>query len=263
MLPLSKVLNAKRNRNMTKIEEFIKKVQDENNTVSSLLREAKILAGDLGQTDFLDWINLELEGYKQVDKYPEYRSLSGEMKAWNPYHGWVPVIHKSSEIEKQLCTRSANQSTREIEELLSNKSDSYEMPYPASAANQILEGEFKTKLSMFISRSGLVGILDSVRNQLLDWAVELNRSGIHGGQVGFTKVEKEEAQKVESKINIEKIENFHGNLGEGGNYKGSGEMLTPAESFWSKAFWYIFVALGVVIIGEVLSTVIIKYVLKI
>jgi len=247
---------------MTKIESFIKNIQDENISVSSLLREAKLLATELGQTDFVSWLNLELEGYKKDDdSYPDYRSLKGQMKAWNPFRGWVPVIHKTSKIEKQLCTRRPNQSVREIEELLSSKSNSYEMPYPASVADQILEGGVKTKLSMFISRSDLVGILDSVRNKLLDWAAELKRSGIHGDEVEFTREEKEGAQRLESKFSIGKIENFHGNLGEGNNY--TGKIFTSAESFWSKVAWYIFVALAVVVVGNILSAVILKYILGI
>jgi hypothetical protein len=246
---------------MTKIEAFIAKVQDDNVPVSDLLKEAKLLASSLSQSDFLKWLNVELEGYEQDADYPKYRSIKGEMKAWNPYHGWVPVIHKSSEIEEQLCTRRINQSVREIEELLSSKSDSYEMPYPASVANKILEGGFRTKVSMFISRTALVGVLNSVRNRILDWAIELKSKGIHGDQAEFTNDEKEEAQEIESKFNIGKIENFHGNLGEGNSY--DGEILTPAESFWSKAFWYIFVALIVIVIGNILSFVILKYILGI
>jgi hypothetical protein len=240
---------------MTKIESFIEKIKDEKISVSSLLREAKLLASDLEQLDTLKWLNLELEGYKEGDDYPEYRSLSGQMKAWNPYHGWVPVIHKTSEIEKQLCTRSGNQSIREIEELLSNKSNTFEMPYPASVAEQILEGDLKTKLSMFIGRPALIGILDAVRNKLLDWAVELKKNGILGEKMEFTTKEKEEAQKEKSQFNIGKIENFNGNLGEGNNYT---KILTPTESFWSKAFWYIFIALIVIVVGNILSEIILK-----
>lgn len=242
---------------MTKIEAFIEKVQDENIPVSKLLITAKLLAGDLGQTDILKWLNLEISGYHNDDSYPEYRSMNGQMKAWNPYHGWVPVIHPSTEIEKKFCTRNASQSIREVEELLSDKSDSYEMPYPASFAEQILKGEYKTKLSMFISRTSLLGILNSVRNKLLDWAVELKNKGVLGEEEKFTEQEKKEAQIVESKFSIGNIENFHGNVGEKGEY--NGKILTPTESFWSKAFWYIFVALVVVVVGNIASALILNH----
>ena len=68
-------------------------------------------------------------------------------------------------------------------------------------------------------------------------------------------------QKIESKFNIGKIENFHGNLGEGNNY--TGEILSPAESFWMKAFWYIFIAFVIVVAGNISSAAILKYILGI
>lgn len=180
---------------MTKIESFIERVQDENILVSNLLREAKLLAAELDQTDFLRWLKFELEGYRNGNNYPEYRTLTGSMKAWNPYYGWMPVLHKSSEVEKQLTTRSANQSIREIEVLLSNKSDTFEMPYSSSVANQILEGGYQTKVSMFISRSSLARILDAVRNRLLDWAVELQKKGCTEGTMSNLLLKKNAMQK--------------------------------------------------------------------
>jgi hypothetical protein len=161
---------------MEKIESFIQKIKDENIPVSTLLREVKILVSELDQVNVPLWGVLELEGYKKGDQYPNYRKLRGQMKGWNPFYGWVPVVHKNTEIENKLCTRSTGQPIREIEELLANKSDSYEMPYSASVADQVLEGDFKTKLSLFISRSSLAGILEVVRNKLLDWAINMKKN---------------------------------------------------------------------------------------
>ena len=242
---------------MTRIDAFIKNAQDETVPISTLLREAKMLATELGQDDILKWINLELEGYRKDRNYPEYRSMRGQMKGWNPFHGWIPVLHKSEEAEKLYCTRNASQSVREIEELLSSKSDSYEMPYPTSISSQILADKTPTKLSLFIGRSSLVGILESVRNRLLDWASNLKKRGIMGDSAEFTPEEKKEARGL-PKFSIGNIENFHGNVGEAGTY--DGKILTPDESFWSKAFWYIVVALAVVVVGNILSALILKHV---
>jgi len=246
---------------MTQIEELIKEVQDQNVPVSSLLRKAKVLASKLEQTDFLNWVNSELDGYDDDDTYPEYRNLSGQIKAWNPYRGWIPVLFKKSEIEKTLSTRETKQSIPEIEELLSSKSGNYEMPYPASAANQILKNSpVKTRVSLFIDSSTLVGVLNTVRNTIFDWALKLQKEGVKGEETEFTEREKEQAQNVESKYSIGSIENFHGNIGEGNaNEEGNGIIL-PHESFWSKFFWYGVIALIVLTVGNILSALILKYV---
>lgn len=160
---------------MEQIEELIKKAKDESISVSSLLRDIKILLGELSQS-LPEWVASELEGYGKA-KVPRYRQIKGQMKAWNPFYGWVPVIHKSSEIEDKVCIRGSSQSVRELEELLSDKSSSiYEMPYPASFADQIIEGGTKTKVSLFISRTSLTHILETVRNKILDLLLDLKKS---------------------------------------------------------------------------------------
>ncbi len=161
---------------MEQIDELIKKAKDDSINVSSLLRDIKMLFGELNQP-LPEWIISELEGYGKA-KVSKYRQIKGQMKAWNPFYGWVPVIHKSSEIENKVCTRGSGQSIRELEELLADKSSSsYEMPYPASFADQIIEGGTKTKVSLFISRSSLTHILETVRNKILDLLLEFKRGG--------------------------------------------------------------------------------------
>lgn len=164
---------------MEQIDELIKKIKDESINVSSLLRDIKILLGELNQP-LPEWVASELEGYGK-SKVPKYRQIKGQMKAWNPFYGWVPVIHKSSEIEDKVCVRGSGQSVRELEELLSDKSSSsFEMPYPASFADQIIEGGTRTKVSLFISRTSLAHILETIRNKILDLLLELKKgdSGI-------------------------------------------------------------------------------------
>ena len=60
--------------------------------IMNLLRKAYLVARKLKLQEFEDWVNNELNGYKDLDKIPDYRLLRGEIKAWNPYHGWIPVI---------------------------------------------------------------------------------------------------------------------------------------------------------------------------
>src|SRR3989344_3929915 len=160
---------------MEQIDEIIKKAKDDSINVSSLLRDIKMLFGELNQ-QLPDWVISELDGYGKA-RVPKYRQIKGQMKAWNPFYGWVPVIHKSSEIENQVCTRGSGQSIRELEELLADKSSSsYEMPYPASFADQIIEGGTRTKVSLFISSTSLTHILETARNKILDLLLELKKS---------------------------------------------------------------------------------------
>ncbi|GEM_PF-5716902 len=156
------------------VDALIKEIQDKNIPLSMILLKAKIVATKRKDQNFLKWLELELGGYeKGKNKPPEYRKMRGQAKFWNPMLGWCPILFSSSEVEKQMVNRSTNQSIAEIEQLLEADSQEFEMPYPASVAEEIMRGEMKTKVSMFIGRSSLVGILSKVRNMILDWALGL------------------------------------------------------------------------------------------
>jgi hypothetical protein len=55
--------------------------------ISDLLRKALVVARKLGLDDFQAWINNELNGYAKGEEVPEYRQISGQARAWNPYRG--------------------------------------------------------------------------------------------------------------------------------------------------------------------------------
>ena len=174
---------------MEKVDDLIQKIKDTNSSVSDLLRDAKILSKEL-DVALPSWITQELEGYRKDEQVPQYRKVTGQIKGWNPFYGWIPVVDNGAGLTSELSTRGTSQSISEIEELLSNSSDSYEMPYPDSVAEQIVEGGFKTKLSLFISRTSLTKIVETVRNNLLDWALEITKE-TRGFESGNGKIQKE------------------------------------------------------------------------
>lgn len=81
--------------------ELQKQAIDTKSDVVSLLRKAYLVARKLDIKDFSEWINNELNGYTDYDKIPDYREIRGQVKAWNPYHGWIPVIIFQSESEQE------------------------------------------------------------------------------------------------------------------------------------------------------------------
>lgn len=46
---------------------------DENTSIITLLRRCHVLAARLGNEDFSNWVNQELNGYSSQDTLPEYR----------------------------------------------------------------------------------------------------------------------------------------------------------------------------------------------
>lgn len=181
---------------------------DKEVSISMLLRKALVVARKLGQSEFLKWIELELNGYGEEDT-PEYRVVRGKVKAWNPYNnGWIPVIIEDSKEAESLSCRPNNQSIAEIEHLVSNSNpnSSLHMPFPNDIERYLCEGaDFETNVSLHIDKTALIKTLDAVRNIVLNWSLQLEEDGVLGEGLTFTKTEKEAATHTPQNIN-----NFYG-----------------------------------------------------
>jgi hypothetical protein len=148
-------------------------------SVSDLLRMAMVVSRKLDQKDFQKWIDAELNGYYGKDlEIPSYRQLHGLLKAWNPFNGWIPVFMRNAEQAALLSSRPFAQSIGEIESLLNQGGDnsggeliSY---FPAGLEQSIMMGaRMQFRPAVHIGTAGVHGILDNVRNIVLDWALKL------------------------------------------------------------------------------------------
>ena len=84
--------------------ELQRAAMESEHKVSDLLRKAIVLATELGQHDFKEWCDHELSGFEK-ERTPPYRRVQGQLKAWNPYNGWIPVILPNPEDTKKLSGR--------------------------------------------------------------------------------------------------------------------------------------------------------------
>src|SRR5262245_49927898 len=100
--------------------ELQQEALDRKAPVSGLLRKALVVARKLGLQDFEAWVSKELSGYgdDDGDSVPAYRIVNGQVRAWNPYNGWVPVIFKDPQHGEMLSQRACGQSVAEIESLI-------------------------------------------------------------------------------------------------------------------------------------------------
>jgi hypothetical protein len=186
---------------------------DSGTTVSELLRMAKIVAVKLDLEEFRRWIASELDGYDGIE-VPPYRTIKGELKAWNPYHGYVSAVFPDDNLAKDCTTRKVHQKISEIE-LLAGRSEG-KLFIPLSDQQQLLLRQFfKTdmELKLIFSPIALAGILDSVRNVILDWSLKLEQNGILGEGITFSNEDKAKAHSPGVTYKIGKIENFTGTMG--------------------------------------------------
>ena len=186
--------------------------------VSDLFRKAVVVATKLRQAELRDWAQRELAGYGDGTPCPPYRRVSGALRARNPYRGWIPVILEDAEMARSLSSRHAGQSIGELEELLSRKGGSMEMPLPTDWLLTVFGKSEAFQLGMIptliIDRAAIAGIVEAVRNLVLDWSLKLEQGGILGDDLTFTSNEIAKASSV-----TYNIQNFNGVLGNihGGN----------------------------------------------
>lgn len=184
-------------------------------SVSNLLRSVKLIATKLKLGQIEDWVERELSGYGD-NPIPSYRTVNGLPRAHNPYRGWIPIVMEDARMTEAISSREIGQKISELEDLLTDRSQTtLQIPFPAHIIAELNRGADiqLPKMSLLVSRATVVGIVDAVRNKILDWALELEKSGIMGSDASFSSDEKARAQQPNVTMHIGSIGNFVGNLG--------------------------------------------------
>jgi hypothetical protein len=173
-----------------------------------LLRKAIVVAKKLSISEFETWIEAELNGYTEPAEFPEYRWITGEVKFWNPYHGWCPVIFEDGEDGAACSRRPTAQSVAELEHLAQNSEGSQaHLPFPHSMQAKFAKMGAPNPPVLLVPVAAIPGILDAVRNIVLNWAIKLEQDGILGEGLSFTKAEQDAASGTPYHIN-----NFFGSV---------------------------------------------------
>ena len=169
--------------------------------VSDLLRKALVVASKLKVSVFRQWIEDELQGYKGKGlDIPKYRHLKGEIKATHPYYGFIPYNFEDPKTAEALSVRPNPQPISELEHLLEKKDPKgvLMMPFPPKVVKELDSGNLELGIvpTLIIDGSRIHGILDTVRNIVLQWSLKLEAEGIIGEGMTFSKEEKKKASNV-------------------------------------------------------------------
>jgi hypothetical protein len=136
--------------------------------------------------------------------------------AHNPYHGWIPISGYDPEVIRRISRRRVGQSLPQLEALLASDNDLM-VPFPpewVNAINQRTQVQLP-QMALIIDRTAVVGIVEAIRDRVLNWAIELEQAGILGEGLSFTLDERKRAHEGAMTINIGTVGSFVGNLGSG------------------------------------------------
>lgn len=162
--------------------------------IEELLRKAYLVAHKLDIKDFKEWIKNEQDGYKS-GKVPDYRIIGGKIMAYNPFHGWVPVVFEDDSSKYfETLNIDCPISTILYSSKLDNKTVDFILP---PGYEQLLNSHtpgFGTNYIFRTSTSEMMKIISAVQNIILNWALLIEDNGITGDGLSFSNEEKEYAK---------------------------------------------------------------------
>lgn len=181
--------------------------------VDELLRKALIVSTKLQIADFSDWIRSELDGYRDKD-VPEYRIVPTSLKAINPVNGFhMPIFSDGPGRGDEFSRAPVSSPIGELSVLIQSESEFFQIPLPNAVQRRLhrsCDMPMPLECYLRVSPNSVSGILDAVRNTILNWALKLEQEGILGEGMRFTSEEKAIAMTSQ---NIH-IGSFQGILGD-------------------------------------------------
>ena len=186
------------------ILELQKEISSQDCDVINVLRRAHLIATKLNLVDFDKWLMYELNGYPNNTLTPDYRRVKGELKANNPYYGWVPVILADPEMEKLICQIKLINSVSEIKSMCDDSDAGIFVSIPGSVQQSLAEmSNMPAPMQMVVKvpRTAVMDIIEKVKNAVLEWTLKLEKEGILGDEMSFNEEEKKSAQVIPQTIN--------------------------------------------------------------
>ena len=173
--------------------------------IVNILRKAHVIATKLDLIEFDDWLVDELKGYATKKTIPEYRHIRGQLKARNPYRGWMSATIPDDDLERTASERELRNSLAEIIAWLKS-SDNNHLCIQISGEeqnllNRIFNFELPLQFALFIPIGTLDKVVESVKTAVLNWTLKLEKENILGNDMTFTSDEKQAASSIPQTVN--------------------------------------------------------------
>ena len=182
---------------MTLLQEIQQLAVDSSVDLDSILRKCLILASRLRQKELKTWVRSELDGYSS-DNLPDYRTFSSfaqghfsgafgrQVKNAN-----IPETHIPKEL-RDILQIKVTQSVSEIQDMIADATEGRLMkPWPASLYT-LFDGIVFEDMSLLsawtvIPKNKFVGVLNTVRNRILSFALEMEEEYPEAGETDDSK----------------------------------------------------------------------------
>lgn len=179
---------------MSLLREIQSAAIDSSVPLTSLLRKCKVLAARLGNEEFKNWIDNELNGYKSKEDLPKYRVLivnskghfSGSFQS-GLRNADIPMTCMPKKFRESLSHSYMMSPVAALESLVSgNDSGTLTEPWNpdivAHFGDKIYEDMNCMQAWKVIPTSALVAALDTIRTRILSFVLEIEAEAPEAGE---------------------------------------------------------------------------------
>lgn len=169
---------------MELIDEIIEALSADEPNLTNALMKTKILLHKLGKSDLIEWVNNEINGYREDVDVPPYRTVNAQVLAnfANMVHQYsrhpIPLSHLDKAYRDSLEISKLRQSLGVLEEFATTEGGNIQSAIPVEANHHLgkgLDSSFQIQRAWCeISTSAITQILIEVRSRLLDFILELS-----------------------------------------------------------------------------------------
>lgn len=174
---------------MDLIKDIKKDILDDNISLSSVLRKAKVLSRSLKSEEFKKWVDSELYGYTGKIEIPAYRKMVAQNFGvfTGPFgsmvkNAMIPTFNLPETVKDFAEEIQFPQGVKELEEMMSSDSETLQRKWIPEAVmfardsiqmsgNMVLVDAWQ-----LITKQMIAGVLDSIKNRLLDFLLDLQEA---------------------------------------------------------------------------------------
>jgi hypothetical protein len=167
---------------------------DKNTDLPTLLRQCKVLAARLGNEPFKRWVESELNGYSKAEDLPDYRVLT--VNSYGDFSGPFGSSLRGAPIPLGCIPKEFRENFRHsyltgpisgYVSLIEGKDDTNpHEPWPADVTARFGSKVYRDMTCLaawkVIPRNALVALLDTVRNRVLSFALEIEGEAPDAGE---------------------------------------------------------------------------------
>ena len=176
---------------MSLLDDISSDLVNESASLANTLRKAKILASQIGLAEFRQWVDLELSGYLGGDKAPDYRrfpatnlgTYSGPMGG-GISNAVLPTFNLPDPVKQFAENLVFLEGVGALEALANQEATSHQIKWPqeyvllSREATRMSGGMVLVDAHIKVPSYAVSGILDNVKNKLLDFILSLQENQV-------------------------------------------------------------------------------------